>query len=333
MIYYLVTRAHPYTIELFIGKFAPELRRLVKVLFYEELETLRELREGTYIFSDIERLGRREAENAAKVWNALKGAPSAFRVLNHPTTSMKRYELLKSIQKVRKVRSDAIYAYDVYRLTEGRAPTRFPVFVREENEHTGTRAEIRPSYSIQELEAEIERLTSEGRWRDNLIVVELVDTSDEQKIFRKYSAFIAHGRLFPEHVLFSGKWLVKVPVVITRDTHAEQERYLQLNPHERELGEVCALARIEYGRIDYAVKDGKLCIWEINTNPSLGVPMSDGHVDRTVEMLRWVNIEGGDVMVPNPTYGLFRERVKSYVHRATERSIDLSIGLLERLGI
>jgi hypothetical protein len=330
MIHYLVTGAHPYTIELFIAKFAPELRRWVKVLFYEELETLRELRAGTYIFSDIERLGRREAENAAKVWNALNGAPSAFRVLNHPTTSMKRYELLKSIQKVR---NEAIYAYDVYRLIEGRAPRRFPVFVREENEHTGTRAEIRPCYSIQELDVEIERLTTEGRWRDNLIVVELVDTSDKQKIFRKYSAFVAHGRLFPEHVLFSGKWLVKVPVVVNRDTHAEQERYLQLNPHERELREVCALARIQYGRIDYAVKDGKLCIWEINTNPSLGVPMSDGDVDRTVEMLRWVNIDGGDVMVPNPTYGLFRERVKSYVHRATDRSIDLSIGLLQRLGM
>jgi hypothetical protein len=330
MIHYLVTGAHPYTIELFIAKFAPELRRWVKVLFYEELETLRELRAGTYIFSDIERLGRREAENAAKVWNALNGAPSAFRVLNHPTTSMKRYELLKSIQKVR---NEAIYAYDVYRLIEGRAPRRFPVFVREENEHTGTRAEIRPCYSIQEFDVEIERLTTEGRWRDNLIVVELVDTSDKQKIFRKYSAFVAHGRLFPEHVLFSGKWLVKVPVVVNRDTHAEQERYLQLNPHERELREVCALARIQYGRIDYAVKDGKLCIWEINTNPSLGVPMSDGDVDRTVEMLRWVNIDGGDVMVPNPTYGLFRERVKSYVHKATDRSIDLSIGLLQRLGM
>jgi len=330
MIHYLVTRAHPYTIELFIAKFAPELRRFVKVLFYEELETLRELRAGTYVFSDIERLGRREAENAAKVWNVLKGSPSAFRVLNHPTTSMKRYELLKSIQRVR---HEAIYAYDVYRLTEGRAPTRFPVFVREENEHTGTRAEIRPSYSMQELEVEIERLISEGRWRDNLIVVELVDTSDEQKIFRKYSAFIAHGRVFPEHVLFSGGWLVKVPKVINRDTHAEQARYRQLNPHERELREVCALARIEYGRIDYAIKDGKLCIWEINTNPALGMPMSDGQVDQTIEILRWLNIEGGDVVLPNPTYGLLRERVKTYVHRATDRSIGLSIGLLERFRL
>jgi len=330
MVHYLVTRAHPYTIELFIAKFAPELRRFVKVRFYEELETLRELRAGTYVFSDIERLGRREAENAAKVWNVLKGSPSAFLVLNHPTTSMKRYELLKSIQRVR---HEAIYAYDVYRLTEGRAPTRFPVFVREENEHTGTRAEIRPSYSMQELEVEIERLISEGRWRDNLIVVELVDTSDEQKIFRKYSAFIAHGRVFPEHVLFSGEWLVKVPKIINRDTHAEQARYRQLNPHERELREVCALARIEYGRIDYAIKDGKLCIWEINTNPALGMPMSDGQVNQTIEILRWLNIEGGDVVLPNPTYGLLRERVKTYVHRATDRSIGLSIGLLERFRL
>jgi hypothetical protein len=300
MIYYVVKRAHQYTLSSFIATFAPQLRGLVKLVFYEELEALRYLRAGTYIFSDIERLRREEAENAAKVWNALKDAPAAFRLLNHPTASMKRYELLRTLRELQR---EATHGYDVYRLTEARTPRSFPVFLREEDEHTGIRASIRLIHSVQELDVEIGRLMKEGCWRDKVIVVEFVDTSDPRRMFRKYSASIAHGRIFPEHVLFSREWFVKVPVLIDRDTHEEQERYLRLNPHEKELREVCALARIEYGRVDYAIKDGKVCIWEINTNPSLGLQTSDALVDQTVEMLRWMNTEEGDFgRLLNPVY-------------------------------
>jgi D-alanine-D-alanine ligase-like ATP-grasp enzyme len=30
------------------------------------------------------------------------------------------------------------------------------------------------------------------------------------------------------------------------------------------------MAGIEYGRVDYTVHDGRLQIWEINTNPTIG---------------------------------------------------------------
>ena len=44
---------------------------------------------------------------------------------------------------------------------------------------------------------------------------------------------------------------------------------MQTNPHEAELRAIFKLARIDYGRIDYGIKDGQIQVWEINTNPML----------------------------------------------------------------
>jgi hypothetical protein len=56
---------------------------------------------------------------------------------------------------------------------------------------------------------------------------------------------------------------------------AEEWAYLHDNPHERELRQVCELARIDYGRIDYAVVDGRIQVWEINSNSWITNPTSE----------------------------------------------------------
>jgi hypothetical protein len=45
--------------------------------------------------------------------------------------------------------------------------------------------------------------------------------------------------------------------------------YLQAHPHEAELRKIFDLANIEYGRIDYSLLNGKIQVWEINTNPNI----------------------------------------------------------------
>ena len=53
----------------------------------------------------------------------------------------------------------------------------------------------------------------------------------------------------------------------------KERRYIETNPHERELREIFRRARIDYGKIDYAMLGDRLQIWEINTNPNvLSVP-------------------------------------------------------------
>lgn len=50
----------------------------------------------------------------------------------------------------------------------------------------------------------------------------------------------------------------------------EEEAYLRENPHADRLREVARLARVEYGRFDYALSGDGLEIWEVNTNPTVG---------------------------------------------------------------
>jgi hypothetical protein len=50
---------------------------------------------------------------------------------------------------------------------------------------------------------------------------------------------------------------------------AEQEAQWFSTEHVAALREIAGLAGVRYGRFDYAVVDGQLRIWELNTNPRL----------------------------------------------------------------
>ncbi len=44
---------------------------------------------------------------------------------------------------------------------------------------------------------------------------------------------------------------------------------METNPHERQLREIFRRARIDFGKIDYAMLGDRLQVWEINTNPNI----------------------------------------------------------------
>ena len=81
-------------------------------------------------------------------------------------------------------------------------------------------------------------------------------------------------QIWSDHLVFSQHWMIKYHSALTPlPSHlaAEADSYLDGNPHEQELREICRIANIQYGRVDYGIKDGKIQIWEINTNPSLAM--------------------------------------------------------------
>ena len=49
----------------------------------------------------------------------------------------------------------------------------------------------------------------------------------------------------------------------------DELNYVTQNPHEEQLLKIFALAQVEYGRIDYSIKNGKVQTWEINLNPTI----------------------------------------------------------------
>ena len=263
MIFYVVTGSHLYTMTSFLETYGRHLASRVKLVFYEQLTRMQYFPAGTYIFSDIERLSPAMTEVAAQVWNTLSAAGDHIRLLNHPTQSMRRYELLRTLYE------EGSNGFNIYRLTEHRKPEQFPVFIRGENDHSGS---LTPLLHTQaELDAAISDLGLRGCTRDNKVIIEFCNTADTSGTFRKYGAFIIGKSIIPDHLFFSQQWMAKNEVItqIPEAQLQEEWEYVQGNPHAAVLREIAGRARIEYGRFDYGVLNGLLQVWELNTNPML----------------------------------------------------------------
>ena len=261
MIYYVVTREYSQTINLYLEGKGSQFSRDVTPIYYEELRNKKRLPAGTYIFSDIERLSPEQAQYVSWIWQDLKQSGSGSLLLNHPTRSLRRYELLRCLYE------RGINKFNIYRLTECRMPSRFPVFLRGENDHRGNTTGLLTD--VQELEQALEAIKARGEYRDDCVMTEFCDTRDSQGVFRKYSAFKVGDRIIPFHILFHSSWMIKGGNIYD-SLHAEEEkRYVDTNPHEDQLREIFDLADIQYGRIDYSLLDGVLQVWEINSNPHI----------------------------------------------------------------
>jgi hypothetical protein len=245
----------------FIDLWAPEIAPWVKILSYESLLVRAHLPRATYIFSDIERLRPDQLPGLEAICKTLENEQSSQRILNHPSRSMKRYELL------RKLYDKGYNKHNIFRTDEIPLDLSFPVFVRGENDHSGSLTGL--IHTWEELSGELGRLQSQTS-RDK-VVVGFCDSSDCNGLYRKYSAFIVSDRIIPQHMMISDRWHMKGvrDLALRKKDLYEEREYLRDNPHENTLREICSIAKITYGRIDYSVVDDKPVVWEINTNPTL----------------------------------------------------------------
>jgi hypothetical protein len=245
-------------IDIYLAGWGEPLAGRICRLSYSEVLQARRLPVCTYIFADTDLLAPDEAAWVAMVSTALQAAGCL--VLNHPLRSLRRYELLRVL------RERGVNTFDAYRATEARWPRRYPVFLRELDEHGGLLTPL--LFSREELEAALAEQVKRGLSRDATLIVEFCETGDAQGIYRKYSAFVVGTRVVPAHIAFSKGWVTKgATELFDEDVLLEERRYVFDNPHEAALRDIFTLANISYGRIDYGLLDGALQVWEINTNP------------------------------------------------------------------
>ena len=261
MIRILLSRAHSYTISHFLETWGRDVRKFVRPLCYEDLAFGKRLKPGTYIFADLERLDDAQLDFAKHIWRTLAARPESYRLLNDPSKALRRYELLKALH------ANGTNAFQAFRMNNGRLPEKFPVFLRRESEHDGAISSL--LNSRQELDSAVADLTSKGIPRGDLLAVEYCETADSTGLYRKYSAFRVGDRLLARHALFSRKWVVKLADETEEKWVEEEAEYLRAHPHEAELRKIFDLAHIDYGRIDYSLLNGKIQVWEINTNPNI----------------------------------------------------------------
>lgn len=183
------------------------------------------------------------------------------KVLNSFDRTLSREPLLRKLSEL------GVNGFRVHRIPDMQC-ARFPVFLRSRTHHHGSFSSLLENQK--ELERAIVASVLGGKDARDLLVVEFVDTADETGMYRKFGAFVVDGRIIPTHLFFARTWMVKQARVQDEGLLEEESVYVRSNPHERELLEVAQIAGIDYGRIDYALSDGRIQVWEINTNPNIG---------------------------------------------------------------
>jgi hypothetical protein len=261
MIYFFVTYEHAYTMRAFAESWHDRLDNPIEIMPYNELIRMRQLKPGTYIFADIERLTAGQTKMLGLIWEQLARQVPPQNLLNHPARSMARYPLL------RHAFNQGINRFNAYRVSETTVPEQFPVFVREASRHNGTLTPLLNSQ--EELDQALAQLPKKKAFRSDLIITEFCDTSDDDGLYRKYSAFRVGDSIIPRHLFFSKKWVMKHSDLTEASMMAEERTYLQTNPHAEQLRSFFDSVDIQYGRIDYGLLNGRIQVWEINTNPMI----------------------------------------------------------------
>lgn len=262
MILLVCRRAQFGNIPRFLG-FAGDLATRVRVLAYEDLFRWRIAPIGHYIFTDFDRLAVYERQVAEHVARCVQAAVPAARILNRPARVLERFALLRRLHAV------GINSFDVIRLDEGRRPPRYPAFIRREDEFLDQQPPIVVD-SDAAYDAAVEELERSGVPVRGFVAIGWCDARGADGMFRKYGTICIGERLVPIHLQINGDWVVKFSGSRLTAAHvAEELAFVQDRAHHDVLRRAFAIARIEYGRIDYGIVDGRIEIFEINTHPTM----------------------------------------------------------------
>jgi hypothetical protein len=261
VIYFLVDRANAFTMRDFVEIHAPGLAGHVEVMHYEDLPG-RELSSGTYIFSALDHLTPGGVRFVRELIDQLRRPNAGSRVLNDPARVLQRYELLSALH------AQGLNRHGVARAADVAPNVQFPVFVREESEHNGSLTPLLTDPAT--LQRALGRLVLKGYRLRDLLVVEYCEAGDARGRYHRYSAFVVGDRIVARELMVGDGWMLKshsnAPTAAEIDA---ENAYVLGNPHEAELRRIFDLARIDYGRIDYAMVNGQIETWEINLNPTI----------------------------------------------------------------
>jgi len=265
----------------YLSLWGTPLRDRIRILHYENLLAQADFAPGTYILAATDQMDGESLGHLTRVHAALADRPG-FRFVNHPTRTLLRLDLLTALHE------NGYNDFRVAPATGDLDSLRFPVFLRGNTTHDGA---LTPMLrSRREIDGGITMLTRRGRRLDDILAVEFCDTADEHGIYRKYAAFLVGDRVLPRSLMHGRGWMLKqAETEFTVEHSIEELEYVRTNPHEEQLSRIARLAGVEYGRIDYAVRNGRVQTWEINLKPTIGrgaLRQRSGRVPREVEPIR-----------------------------------------------
>ncbi|HKV52319.1 MAG TPA: hypothetical protein VJO52_14095 [Gemmatimonadaceae bacterium] len=264
MIHFLVARGQDTGISKYLSFWGLPIADRFRVIYYDALTRESEFAPGLYVLAALDQLGPQALGSVRHVQERLEPAPG-FRFFNHsdPARTLRRYDLLAELHR------QGRNSFRAERATANLDALRYPVFVRSARAHFGALSPL--LHSPREVDAAIGHVLVQGYSIRDLLVVEFCDTADAAGNYRKYAAFIVGDRIIPRSLACGREWMLKFHSTDFSRALVEEERaYVIDNPHAIELTEIFRVAGVQYGRIDYALRDGRIETWEINLNPTIG---------------------------------------------------------------
>lgn len=259
MIFYVTHKKHAYTQAVVLLYHRPDLQTSFRLVRYQDAGLLRGVDAGVVIWSDMDRLTEDETRQAARL-SAELSQQTSLTQLNHPSASLQRFDLLCMLH------DQGRNGFRVFRPHELDDTIRYPVFIRDE---VGALYEEPPLlHDRPALDAAL--ATLDGGRLVRPMVVELVGSPGPDGYYRKFAAFRVGDTIYAQHCAMSTSWFVKNSADGLLPEHIDEVRaYIAANPHAGQVMQMFEKARMQYGRIDYTLADGRLVVFEINSNPTV----------------------------------------------------------------
>ncbi len=250
------------TLTSFLSTWAARLGSSVQVAHYEDVPEWSTIPPAaTYVFTDLERLSPSRLEQAAALADSLAAAPGNPIVLNHPRRALRRYELLRMLH------DRGVNPFRAYRVLETRVPERFPVFLRFENRHDGPASPL--LWTPRELDRAVANRFSSNDDLSSLLMIEYHDVSDDSGTFHRHVTYVIGDELIHGNLAFDTNWVVKYGGPATGEQLEAQRAAWGSTAHIPLLRDIADRAGIGYGRFDYSIVNDTICVWELNTAPTL----------------------------------------------------------------
>jgi hypothetical protein len=261
MIYFLTLDKGVGHIDLFINRYDRSYGRRLSEMTYQQLLQRGSIPPGAYILTDRDRMSMPQRRIADAIRRRILDAGPGFKVLGDPLRQLGRFELLDALAK------DGINDYRVHPLSDlDPKVIRYPVFVRIEHDHGGPRSDLWSTW--EDVVRACAGLVLSGYRKEQVLVIEYVETQGEDGLYRKYGSFRIGSKIVCQHILHSNAWLGKRESTIrTPELIGLSDQFFQDNPHEHILMPLFERANVDYGRIDYSFAGDRIQVWEINDNP------------------------------------------------------------------
>jgi len=260
MIIFVSTAAHTYTSRR-VHKFPGAPR--ISSYSYDRLFRSRRAPRATWIFTDFDRLSAWELELAARAYRSLKA--SGMTALNDPAIACQRFTLL------RRLHQHGFNRFQVWSVDASEWPDRYPVFLRARSAHRGSFSGLLPDRPA--LEAAIAERLGRGVPRQELMVIEYCAEPLREGLFRKLATYRVGPVMVPSLCVHQSTWMAKDGEVgiAGQENYDDEYRIVEDERHCAPLRLAFEIGEIEFGRADFGMVGGRPQIYEINTNPMIGI--------------------------------------------------------------